>query len=87
MLVGAMLAWEPAAAQESPPPAVSPGLPNIAPLALPRPADTGKPIVFAPPLEAVPSSACAAVLGCRLRLNGVVQKNGAVELNATVFKW
>jgi hypothetical protein len=56
-------------------------------LALPAPADTGKGRPFMPPLDAAQSPDCAAVLACRLRVYGAVQHNGAVELNAALFKW
>jgi len=57
------------------------------PLGLPAPADTGKPRIFAPPPIAAPDASCAAVLDCRLRVIGAVQRDGAVELNTSVLKW
>lgn len=56
------------------------------PLGLPAPADSGKPRSFVPAMAA-PSASCAAVLECRLRVIGAIQRNGAVELNASVLKW
>jgi hypothetical protein len=53
----------------------------------PPPADTGKPRAFAPSLDTAPAPGCEAVLDCRLRVIGAVQRDGAVELNATLFKW
>jgi hypothetical protein len=57
------------------------------PFALPPPADTGKPRFFVPPPVVPPPAGCAAALDCRLRVLGVIQHNGAVELNATMLKW
>ena len=51
------------------------------------PADTGKARFFNPPSEAIAPPGCAAVLDCRLRVIGAVQHNGAVELNAALFRW
>jgi hypothetical protein len=90
VLLGAGLMIGPAAAQQSPP-SDFPGPPNSAPLALPPPADTGKPVIFdLPPPTIAPAGAspgCTVASVCGLRLNGAVQKNGAVELNTTLFKW
>jgi hypothetical protein len=53
----------------------------------PPPADTGK-SSFSPTLaDPLPRPNCAALLDCRLRVIGAVQHNGAVELDATLFKW
>jgi len=60
------------------------------PLLLPSPADTGKPVIFEPPpLVADPMArpGCPAALPCGVRIIGTVQKNGAVELNATALRW
>jgi hypothetical protein len=57
------------------------------PLALPPPADTGKPRFFVAPSVAPPPSGCAASLDCRVRVIGEIQRNGAVELNATALRW
>jgi hypothetical protein len=57
------------------------------PLDLTPPADTGKPRAFAPSLDTAPAPGCEAVLDCRLRVIGAVRRDGAVELNATLFKW
>jgi hypothetical protein len=51
------------------------------------PADTGKARFFDPPVEPQPPSGCAVAFDCRLRVIGAVQHNGAVELNAALFKW
>jgi hypothetical protein len=70
-----------AAAQQSP----SPWLP------LPRPADTGKTVIYDPQYVAKADSdrlsGCTPVLRCRLQLLGVIQNNGSVELRATAFRW
>jgi hypothetical protein len=50
-------------------------------------ADSGKPHVFVLPPVTPPPSGCATAFDCRLRLLGAIQHDGAVELNATVFKW
>lgn len=56
-------------------------------LDLTPPANTGKPRLFVPPPVVPPPSGCAAALDCRVRIIGAVQRNGAIELNATAFKW
>lgn len=59
--------------------------------ALPHPTDTGKPPIYDPQIvrkaDQDQQSGCAAGLQCRFRLLGVIQNNGAVELQATAFKW
>lgn len=59
--------------------------------ALPHPTDTGKPPIFDPQFarkaDEDMASGCAASSQCRFRLLGVIQNNGAVELQATAFKW
>jgi hypothetical protein len=57
------------------------------PFNLPPPADTGKPRFFVSPPEAPPPSGCSASLDCRVRVIGEIQRNGAVELNATALRW
>jgi hypothetical protein len=71
------------AQQPQPPPAAGFTLP----LGEPLPADSGKPR-FSPTLaDPLPASNCAVLLDCRLRAVGAVQRNGAVTLDATLFKW
>jgi len=73
----------PAAAQQ----AVSAG---TATLFLPRhPTDAGKPIIYDPQFVAKSdeNGGCAPGFSCQLRLFGVIQNNGAVELRATAFTW
>jgi hypothetical protein len=50
-------------------------------------AEAGKPRPFLIAPVAPPATGCDAALDCRLRVIGAVQHNGAVELNAAVFKW
>jgi hypothetical protein len=80
-LAAALFAAGPAAAQQSP----APWLP------LPRPTDTGKPVIYDPQYVAKAESdrvsGCTPLLQCRLQLLGVIQNNGSVELRATAFKW
>jgi hypothetical protein len=57
------------------------------PLDLPPPADTGKPRLFVAPPVTPPPSGCALSFDCRVRVIGAIQRNGAVELNATLLKW
>jgi hypothetical protein len=80
VLIGIAVMAAPAGAQQSAAPDF-PGPPTSAPLALPRAADTGKPMTFDLPPPAVPAGPSG------LRLNGAIQKNGAVELSAPLFKW
>ncbi len=58
---------------------------------LPRPADTGKPIVFDAPARAIADGTkpipCGLALACRLEVIGKLERNGAVELRATAFTW
>ena len=83
-LLAAAAAWAlPAAAQQ----AVGAG---PAPLALPPyPTDAGKPVIYGSRLIARSDEdkGCAPGFSCRLRLLGVIQNNGAVELRATAFTW
>jgi hypothetical protein len=55
----------------------------------PHPTDAGKPVIYDPQFVAKSEddSGCAAGSPCRLRLFGVIQNNGAVELRATAFSW
>jgi len=73
----------PAAAQQA-------GGGGPASLALPPyPTDAGKPVIFGPGFIAKSDEdkGCAPGFSCRLRLLGVIQNNGAVELRATAFTW
>ena len=59
-------------------------------LALPPfPTDAGKPVIYGPQFIAKSDEdkGCAPGFSCRLRLLGVIQNNGAVELRATAFTW
>jgi hypothetical protein len=66
-----------------------------APLALPlHPTEAGKPVIYDPQFvaksgddKAGDDKGCAPGFSCRLRLLGVIQNNGAVELRATAFTW
>ena len=83
-LFTAAMAWAlPATAQQ----AVGGG---PAPLTLPPyPTDAGKPVIFSPQFIAKSDEdkGCAPGFSCRLRLLGVIQNNGALELRATAFTW
>ena len=80
-LVAALVAATPATAQQTPEEWT----------ALPHPTDAGKPPIYDPQFarkaDQDQRSGCAPGLQCRLRLLGVIQNNGAVELQATAFKW
>ena len=56
---------------------------------LPHPTDAGKPVIYDPQFVAKSDEdrGCAPGFSCRLRLLGVIQNNGAVELRATAFTW
>ena len=59
-------------------------------VALPSyPTDAGKPVIYDPPFIAKSDDdrGCAPGFSCRLRLLGVIQNNGVVELRATAFTW
>ena len=74
----------PAAAQQQ---AVGGGL---TPLALPlHPTEAGKPLIYDAQFVAKSGDdkGCAPRFSCRLRLLGVIQNNGVVELRATAFTW
>jgi hypothetical protein len=51
--------------------------------------NSGKPVIYDPPFVAKSDDdkGCAPGFSCRLRLLGVIQNNGAVELRATAFTW
>jgi hypothetical protein len=55
----------------------------------PHPTDAGKPVIYDPPFAAKSDDekGCAPGFSCRLRLLGVIQNNGAVELRTTAFTW
>ena len=55
----------------------------------PHPTDAGKPLIYDPQFSAKSDEDrdCAPGFSCRLRLLGVIQNNGAVELRATAFTW
>ena len=58
--------------------------------ALQRPADSGKPLLPAPPpASAAPelSERCLPALPCGTRLFGTVQRNGAVEVRVPALRW
>jgi len=58
---------------------------------LPHPTDAGKPLIYDPQFAAKADKdlklGCMPGLQCRLRLLGVIQNNGAVELRATAWRW
>jgi len=59
-------------------------------LALPSyPTDAGKPVIYDPQfaVKSDDEKGCAPGFSCRLRLLGVIQNNGIVELRATAFTW
>jgi hypothetical protein len=61
-----------------------------APLTLPSfPTDAGKPQIYGSQFiaKSYEDKGCAPGFSCRLRLLGVIQNNGAVELRATAFTW
>jgi hypothetical protein len=55
----------------------------------PYPTQAGKPVIYDPPFVAKSDDdkGCAPGFSCRLRLLGVIQNNGVVELRATAFTW
>jgi hypothetical protein len=62
----------------------------LASLALPPyPTEAGKPLIYDPAFIAKShdDKGCAPGFSCRLRLLGVIQNNGVVELRATAFTW
>jgi hypothetical protein len=75
-------------------PAVAQSSPDVAapvggfPLPLTPPAPmTGLPQFYVHPPVTPPPEGCAAAFDCRVQVLGAIQHNGAVELNATLFKW
>ena len=55
----------------------------------PHPTDAGKPVIYDPQFVAKSNDEknCAPDFSCRLRLLGVIQNNGVIELRATAFTW
>jgi hypothetical protein len=55
----------------------------------PYPTEAGKPVIYDPTFVAKSDDdkGCASGFSCQLRLLGVIQNNGAVELRATAFTW
>ena len=55
----------------------------------PYPTDAGKPVIYDPPFVAKSDDdqGCAPGFSRRLRLLGVIQNNGVVELRGTAFTW
>jgi hypothetical protein len=55
----------------------------------PYPTDAGKPLIYDPAFGAISDDdkGCTPGFSCRLRLLGVIQNNGVVELRATAFTW
>ena len=55
----------------------------------PHPTDAGKPVIYDPQFVAKSdeNGGCAPGFSGQLRLFGVIQNNGAVELRATAFTW
>jgi len=55
----------------------------------PHPTDAGKPVIYDPQfaVKSDDEKGCAPGFSCRLRLLGVIQNNGIVELRATAFTW
>jgi hypothetical protein len=83
MLMVAMAGSLPAAAQQA-------GGGGPATLTLPSfPTDAGKPQIYGSQFIAKSDEdkGCAPGFSCRLRLLGVIQNNGAIELRATAFTW
>lgn len=80
-VIGVLAAAMPALAQQAPAPLDWPPYPTAA----------GKPLIYDPQFAAKadkdPQFGCTPGLQCRLRLLGVIQNNGAVELRATAFRW
>ncbi len=82
-LVVVAICAQPAAAQQAV--GGGPGLFTLAP----HPTDAGKPVIYDPQFvaKADEEKGCAPGFSCRLRLLGVIQNNGVVELRATAFTW
>ena len=83
-VLAAAVAWELPAAEQQP----GGGGPVLLTLP-PYPTDAGKPVIYGPQFIAKSDEdkGCAPGFSCRLRLLGVIQNNGAVELRATAFTW
>jgi len=82
-LIAAAISTLPAAAQQT----VGGG---AAALSLPPyPTEAGKPVIYGPQYirKSDEDRGCAPGFSCRLRLLGVIQNNGALELRATAFTW
>jgi len=82
-LIAAAISTLPAAAQQ----AVGGG---AAALSLPPyPTEAGKPVIYGPQYtrKSDEDKGCTPGFSCRLRLLGVIQNNGALELRATAFTW
>jgi|HubBroStandDraft_1064217.scaffolds.fasta_scaffold297164_2 hypothetical protein len=90
VLIGPALAGPAAAQQATKAPDFSAPFDGTV-LPLPPPADTGKAVIFTPPLYAVEEAqrppGCTDPADCRLRIVGGIHKNGAVELNGTLLRW
>jgi hypothetical protein len=88
--VAAIAAVAPAGAQQSASALALPTGQTLLPLP-PHPAETGKPVIFDPQFAAKADddqrSGCSPGLSCRVQLLGVIQKNGAVVLRTTFFRW
>jgi hypothetical protein len=80
-VAAALAAMMPAAAQQAP----------ASSSTLPHPTDSGKPLIYDPQSVANAGAdvqlGCTPGLQCRLRLLGVIQNNGVVELRATALRW
>jgi hypothetical protein len=81
LAIAVLFAATPAAAQQAP-----------APWGWPlHPTEAGKPPIYDPQFAAKADRdrqfGCMPGFECRLRLLGVIQNNGAVELQATAFRW
>jgi hypothetical protein len=57
---------------------------------LPRSADSGKPMILAPPAAPLGqrgTGRCVPALPCGTRLLGTIRRNGAVELQVPAWRW
>ncbi len=83
VVLAALAGARPADAQQA--------MPDAGPRALyllPRPAETGKPLVSDRYVLATGArGGCELLLSCRVQLLGVIEKNGAVMLRGTAFSW
>ena len=82
-LIAAAISTLPAAAQQ----AVDGGAPALS--LPPYPTEAGKPVIYGPRYiqKSDEDRGCAPGFSCRLRLLGVIQNNGALELRATALTW